>query len=277
MSTTTLDTTAQDQLAERLSDPRTAEALNRLLDRLDVIAFTFEALDGFLQRGPAVADSIGETLREFRHAADGDGQAAEFLESVPKLVRAGAQLAQTTDKPEFQNLLASGLIEKLGNPRTIESLKALLDRLDLAAFLLEAVDGFLRRSDEVAESVASGVAEWRKTAPGIDTGRLQALGQALPKLLDVTLLLVQSGALERFPKAVDTAVALADRGLFESKTVGALAEIGQKAAASYEEVKTRPREPVGLIGLLRGLSDPDVQKSVALLLAVAKRYGQTLA
>lgn len=277
MSTTIVEMTSQERLTERLSDPHTAEALNRLLDRLDVIAFTFEALDGFLQRGPAVADSIGETLREIRHAADGEGHATGFLESVPKLVRAGAQLAQTTDKPEFQNLLASGLIEKLGNPRTIESLKALLDRLELAAFLLEAVDGFLRRGDEVAESVASGVAEWRETAPGMDIDRLKALGDALPKLLDATVLLVKSGALERFPRVVDTAIALADKGLFEMKTVGVLADIGQRAAASYEEVKTQPRQPVGLLGLLRGLNDPDVQKSVALLLAVAKRYGQTLA
>lgn len=45
---------------------------------------------------------------------------------------------------------------------------------------------------------------------------------------------------------------------------------------SYEEVKTQPRRPVGLLGLLRGFRDPDVQKPVALLLAVAKRCGQTL-
>lgn len=277
MSTAMIEMSPQERLAERLSDPRTAEALNRLLDRLDVIAFAVEALDGFLQRAPVVADSIGETLRDAQLAADGQDRTAEFLESVPSLVRTGAQLAHTTEKPEFQNLLASGLLEKLGSPRTIESLKALLDRLDLAAFLLEAVDGFLRHSDVVAESVASGVAEWRKTAPDLDAGRLQALGEALPKLLDVTVFLLQSGALERFPKAIDTAIALANRGLFESKTVGVLAEIGQTAAASYEEVKTQSREPVGLLGLLRGLSDPDVQKSVALLLAVARRYGQTLA
>lgn len=277
MPATAVEMSFQERLAERFADPRTAEALNRLLDRLDVIAFTFEALDSFLQRGPTVADSIGDTLREMEHGAAAEGSEGSLLESVPKLLRAGAQVADTTATPEFQNLLASGLIEKLGSPCTIESLKALLDRLGLAAFLLEAVDGFLRRGNEVTDSVAAGVAKWRETAPAIDAGRLQALGEVLPQLLDALVLLVKSGVLERFLRVIDTGIAMADKGLFDSRTVGALAEIGQQAAASYEVVKIQPREPVGLLGLLRGLSDPDVQKSAALFLAVAKRYGQTLA
>ncbi len=246
MSTTIVEMSAQERLTERFSDPRTAEALNRLLDRLDVIAFTFEALDGFLQRSPAVADSIGETLCEVRHAAGGEGQAAEFLESVPKLVRAGARLAQTTDKPEFQNLLASGLIEKLGNPRTIESLKALLDRLELAAFLLDAVDGFLRRGDEVAESVAAGVAEWREAAPGIDTDRLKALGEALPKLIDAMVSLAKSGALERFPGLLDTGMALVEHGVVRDEDGG---RAGRHRAKGRGQLRgsQNPTSPAGRI------------------------------
>ena len=41
----------QEQLQARLSDPRTIGALNRLPDRLDLIAFSVEKMDGFLRRG----------------------------------------------------------------------------------------------------------------------------------------------------------------------------------------------------------------------------------
>ena len=40
--------TAQEQLLARLGEEKTVDALNRLLDRLEVITFVADALDGFL-------------------------------------------------------------------------------------------------------------------------------------------------------------------------------------------------------------------------------------
>ena len=39
---------------------------------------------------------------------------------------------------------------RLADPHTVESLNALLDKLDVAVFSLNALDGFLRRGEEVA-------------------------------------------------------------------------------------------------------------------------------
>lgn len=50
MSTNGVASSAE-QLHDRLNDPKTADALNRLLDRLDVVAFAAESMEGFISRG----------------------------------------------------------------------------------------------------------------------------------------------------------------------------------------------------------------------------------
>ena len=50
---------AQSRLQERLADPKTAAALNDVLDRLDVFAFLLDSIDGFLSRGEVMADVLG--------------------------------------------------------------------------------------------------------------------------------------------------------------------------------------------------------------------------
>ena len=61
--------TSQDpgaQLVERLSEPETVETLNRLLDHLPAFTFMIESLDGFLNRGEVVLDSVAEGVAELR-------------------------------------------------------------------------------------------------------------------------------------------------------------------------------------------------------------------
>ena len=57
MSTNGVASSAE-QLHDRLNDPKTADALNRLLDRLDVVAFAAESMEGFISRGEVIADSV---------------------------------------------------------------------------------------------------------------------------------------------------------------------------------------------------------------------------
>lgn len=60
-----------DGLLARLEQPRVAEAVNVLLDNADVLAFLVVALDGFLNRGEVIADSLAEGITELRGAAGG--------------------------------------------------------------------------------------------------------------------------------------------------------------------------------------------------------------
>lgn len=65
-----------DGLLARLEQPRVAEAVNVLLDNADVLAFLVVALDGFLNRGEVIADSLAEGITELRGAAAGAGPLA---------------------------------------------------------------------------------------------------------------------------------------------------------------------------------------------------------
>lgn len=249
--------TAQEQLAERLSDPRTVESLLRLLDRLDVITFTAEALEGFLKRAEVVADSIAQMAGDLRKLS-GDEVGPDLLTRLPQLARAGMRMADAVDRPEITRLADSGLLEKLAEPRTIAAAKALIDKLEMVVFTLEAFDGFLRRGDEIAESMATGAEDLKGLADGVGGEKVRQVLGTLPDLVD-------AGAL------------LAEAGMFEPKTVQVLAQLGRNVAESYDEVKRAPEQaPIGVFGLLRALKDPQVARSIRLGLAIAQRYGREL-
>lgn len=251
-------TSAQDQLLARLSEERTADALNRLLDRLEVIAFVAEALDGFLGRANVVADSVAASMADLRRMA-GDAGTADVMSSLPKLARAGTRLADAAASPAFERLLHSGLLDTLGDEKTIGSLRALIERLELAVFTLEALDGWLRRGEDIAEAVSQGVSELRSAAPDLDLAKLRDVLAAMPPLVEAGKTLIASGMLE-------------------PKTVAVLGGIGRSAAQSFDEAKSHkgPSRQLGVFGLLRELKDPDVNRALDFLLRVAKAYGQSL-
>lgn len=248
---------AQELLAERLSDPRTVESLLRLLDRLDVIAFTAEALEGFLKRAEVVADSIAQGVADLRRLS-GDEVGPDLLARLPQLARAGLRMADAVDRPEVTRLADSGLLERFAEPRTIDAAKALVDKLELVVFLLEALEGFLKRGDEIAASMAAGAEDLKGLADGPGGEKVRQVLGTLPDLVD-------AGAL------------LAEAGMFEPKTVQVLAQLGRNVAESYDEVKRAPEQaPIGVLGLLKALKDPQVARSIRLGLAIAKRYGREL-
>lgn len=246
----------QEQLLARLSEERTAEALHHLLDRLDVIAFTVDALNGFLGRANEVADSVAEGMQDLRKTVGAD-ETASMLGKLPAMARTGVQLADMAQTPAVQRIMQSGVVEKLGDPATIENVKLLIERLELAVFTLEALQGFLARGDEIAESLAGGVADMRGAIPDIDPVQLRRTLAALPTLVEAGNVLVKSGMLD-------------------ADIVGTLGEIGHVFASSYQEAKVKHPQSLGLFGLLRALQDPDVNRALNFGIRFAKAYGQSI-
>lgn len=64
--------TAQEKRQARLADPRTIESLNLLLDKLDVMAFSVSALDGFLRRGDQVVESLSDGVQDLKKMTNQD-------------------------------------------------------------------------------------------------------------------------------------------------------------------------------------------------------------
>lgn len=248
--------TPHERLQERLAKPETVDALNRLLDRLDVIVFTAEALEGFLRRAEVVADSVAQGLGDLRQIVGEEG-GGELMAKLPQMLRAGGRMAELADKPEVGRLLDSGLLEKLADKKTLDGLSAILGKIEMVAFLLDSLDGFLRRSDTVIESVAEGISDLKGAIPDLDSERVRRVVAALPGL-------------------VDAGTVLSEAGMFDPQTVEVLARLGRTVAASHQDLYEQPAKPVGLFDLFRALKDPEIQATVRLALYVAKRYGRGL-
>lgn len=249
---------AQEQLLARLSDEKTIDGLNRLLDRLDVIAFAADALSGFLSRADVVAESVASSVADLKKMTGNETTAGEVIGKIPQLAKASVQLADATANPAFERLMASDLLDRLGDPKTIQSLKDVLDRLELAAFVLESIDGFLKRSEGIGQALSDDVQDLKKaTQPDIQ--KLKEVMRAMPALVTAGQTLVRSGMLE-------------------PKTVEALGTMGRSVADSYDEARAARRDPrpLGVFGLLKAIRDPDVNRALDFALHVSKVYGQSL-
>jgi hypothetical protein len=167
---------------------------------------------------------------------------------------------------ETNNTPTALLNGRLEDPRTAAALARLLDRAEELERLLTAVaEGvkFGRGMVATAVDVADEQAQ-KLTDEGIDPaqavlGGLRAAlwlgGRIKARELEALGVLLRSDVLA--PEAVAVVAGAAD-ALVESRGEG-------------EEA---PR--VGLFGLLRSLSDPDVQRSLGFLLRFAKNFGRIL-
>lgn len=272
----TVSPTPQEQLQARLADPGTVESLNRLLDRVDLISASVEMLDGFLRRGSEVADNVSESLEEIR--GKGDHEAIHLIESLPKLARAGSKMADVADSPSFDRLLASGLLERLSEPDTIQGIATLLDKLEMLVFLATSLDAFLRRGNEIADSASEGMEELQKLVAWVNLDELKQVAEELPQLTDAGHKLIQSGLLGRMSELTEAGMMLSRAGFFDPDTVKPLAEIGRVAAGSFVAAKAVPqRKRYGVLSLLHTLKDNEVQKGIHVLVEMLRHFGRKMA
>ncbi len=263
-------------LRDRLNAPRTIESLTRLLDRLDTMAFSLEALDGFLQRGDVIAENMAESVEELRASSKCRERAEQLAHDLPRMVTTGRQLAETATHADLQTLAESGVLERLTEPETLATINRLLDALPLLTFMAAALDEFLRRGDTVADSIADGVRELREGSEGLDAASIGKIVRTVQQLVDVGRDLIDEGVIvEGLPKVVTAGTEMIDAGMLDHEVVRTLGQLGKAAVDSYHEAMSRPIEPVGgLWGLLRLSKDPEIQKVIGLAAAIAKSFAR---
>ena len=153
-----------------------------------------------------------------------------------------------------RNELADGL-RLDGTSEAVFDVSA-LDRLDTAAFALQATDGFLSRGEVVADSLADGAAELKRLEPDETvTNMITVFTEGLPKMTQAASQMMQSGMLD-------------------ANVVGTLGEVGAVVAEAHAEAKANPPRPLGLFGLMRAMRDPQIQAALGLAMHVAKRLGE---
>ncbi len=268
--------TPQEQLQARLSDPKILDALNRLLDRAELLAFSADALDGFIRRGDELTDNVGGLVNEARKA----GAPPELMEvagKIPQLARAGVHVANTVDKPEVAALLDSGLLEQLGKPETIEALKLVLSKIEVLAFAVQAADEFFKRGDVITDNIGETLGELRKASASVDFEKVRTVASQLPALLDEGDAMIKSGLPAKLKKVADAGAIVVDSGMLEPATVTLLAQAGRIAASSFIETQAAPRKDIkGIFDLLSVMKDPGIQHALGFFVEFMKRYSQKL-
>ncbi|MDX2194186.1 MAG: DUF1641 domain-containing protein [Gemmatimonadales bacterium] len=271
----TAPTASAEALLDRLSEPATAAALHKLLDKLETIAFAAEALDGLVRRSDTVIESVGSSLGDFRRLAATTGLGDEVLPRLPQISRAVGQLSDLVEKPEIQRLLDSGVIEELGKPETIAALRTVMQHAELLAFVVSALDGLVRRGDHVVESVVGTINDLRRAfPPGERIRDVQQVYGDVRVLVKSWRALSDAGVFEHLDQVANAVDPVIQSGMLEPKTVGALGEIGAAVSTAYQETKQATPEPLGLLGLMRALRDPDVQHTVGFAVEFARRYAR---
>lgn len=142
--------------------------------------------------------------------------------------------------PEAPSAL-DALAARLQEPKVAAAVHDLLDHTDVLAFAVDALDGFLRRGEVIADSLASGLRDLRD-AGGDTAGRFAEVRPALTALAD--------------PAALRTVTRLA------------------AALGAADRAPAPPR--TGVRGLVAGLRDPDTLRGLAFLLQIAHALGRGL-
>jgi hypothetical protein len=263
-----------DQLQERLNDPKIAAGLNRLLDRMDIINFAVESMEGFIGRGEVIADSIAASVGDLKGLSN--EKTVKLLQKAPELVETGTRLAEAAGTMDVDALTRSHILERLTDHETLNTLNRLLDQLPLAAFLMESLEGFIGRGETIADNLADAFGELKLGQ--IDTSQFRSLLEGMPKFKEAGEKLLASDLLgDRFQKIIDAGNSMIDSGMVDKKVVGLLGDLGRKSAETYLEVASKPVQPIGgLFATLRATKDPDVQKSVGFFFAFAKAFARHL-
>ena len=179
-----------------------------------------------------------------------------------------------------------------------EAVAKFVEHLDAVNELLDVLSlGESALSDEMVRELSATGSTLAESADGLATDETVALaetigenGDELQDALETLLVLQRSGTLDELAELAEVgslATAALDDEMVTSLagTGAALGEVAQTAAdedtrngietllAGLGEAEREPAEPVGPVGLLRGLRDPDVQYGLGYLLAIAGAVG----
>lgn len=293
----------------QLNQPQTASALKNLAKNAQVLDLLVESLDGFLRRGDEITDNIGESIREFATATNGNGNKSkthlmdempELLSNLPTLAKTGNKLSGIAESEDFDAILQPekisalrDLTDQLANPETLNSLKKVIEYAPMLVFLMEALDGFLRRGEEITDNIGESIREFSGQIGESGAGNLSEitaqvpklvkplmknlpqLTESLPELLEQAPSLMKTGAKLGEIAESEGVQAFLDSDMLTPELVGFLGDTGRIAVETKKDFQRNP-EKLGLWGLYKKSGDEDVQRGLGFLMELAKNFGQML-
>ena len=292
-------------LEDRLQDPQTLAALNRLLDQADTLAKTVETAETLMQQGPGLISMVTDSIDEVVMSSAESGTDLEIV------LQNSVQVAAKLQNPQLTKILGR-LLEQT------ESLELLVSMLEQAPGVMATMADSL---DEMAHSASETGIEFDIMLP-----RLLQLGAKVqnPKVFDLLeRTLDQTEAIEMllnlFEQGPSLAAMVADSldeiaqsaaeagldleqllqhlfkvpvklaplldsgeldallesGMLEPQTLQVLGKVGKALSQGYALDQSQPQK-VSIFGLIGMINDPDIQRVLGFLNTFGKQFGQTL-
>jgi uncharacterized protein YjgD (DUF1641 family) len=241
-------------------DAKAIEGLTRLAARSEEIVALLDIVGSGIARGPEIADNVNGLVQIARDAAGPQG------ERVAELGAALNRLRDLVGSASFKALETA-----LRDPRTGASIVNLLDRsADLLA-LVDILDKFVQRGPEFADNVNKLVGVARGFTLPLNVAEfLTALGK-----LDYVGLISLTNTLYPLLASPQVQTLLTRTEILSEGTL-ALVNAAATTALEAQVAESKSDAKAGAFGALRGMSDPDVQRTIAFALEFAKRFGATL-
>lgn len=128
---------APNNLAVRLSDPKVAESLAAILDRLDLVVLLVDSLNGLLSNSETILNSVLDSAIDARATLEGTGaMGMSFLAEMDltSAVEAGKRLATALPgvSPALLRGIESGAIDALTSPGLVQLLRLLSESTQAA-------------------------------------------------------------------------------------------------------------------------------------------------
>lgn len=155
------------------------------------------------------------------------------------------------------------LEEKLSDPQTIEQLVRLLDKLEHVTFLFDMLESFMRRGPEIADSVNDLVV---------------LLRQSLSKPEYISRFEHTLTAVRRMQEFLDSPQVqeLFKSDVLDVRSVQLVGKVSRSMLQAAAETAQTGTKRVGLFGLMRALSDPEVQPALNFVLYFVRRLSKEL-
>lgn len=252
-----------------MSDPAIAESVDDLVRMLPDLAGAARLLVGFVQRSSQIAENVNGIVDTARQAAAGsDGRAGAGL----------GDLAALKDRFTRALALVDALAPLLEKPETVASLLRVVESLPKLTAMMTLLEMFLARSSDIAENL-NGVVDTFRTAINArwtnDAERARIA--ALPgRLMDT----IESEALHRLldsfvlsTEGLDVLDRLLRSGAFTPQALDLVGRLANVTVEAERGVRSRDAR-VGPWGMLKAMSNPDVQRGMAQAIEVARLFGQ---
>lgn len=258
-------------------DASLADSINRLLHKMDSLESKVNMLQRTVQEAPGMAAMATDIIDEALRNASASG--VDVNTRIKNTAHMAYRLTDESTMASLQKIVtlsqeAPGLISMVADILDSQIRNAAASGIDIEARIQAVKQLLIQLTDPSTMHALQQGLTALSDAPGLISMATdmvdEQIGSANSKGVDLGSRIKSILTLAHRLSDPDTTAAL--EHILEPRAVEAVGALGTAIAES----KNQPHKPVGPLGLMKALRDPDVQRATSYLVEIGKRLGQEL-